>query len=230
MVVPTLFSFCTWYRAGHLQNVCIYMYMCICIKMCVCAQSLSPVWFLATPMDCSPPNSSVHGISQKEYWKRLPFPTPQDLPDSGIESATLESPALTGRFFTTEPLGKHVYQGRGYITGCQADCNLLHLHPKNQYGEQPPIKTWTWRETSRLKSPLYPVIAVHLTLLPQFPHLKTGVGRVDNSLPIFNPEYYEEQIKAPGYVNEYTTLAFQVYCPLMREKTSLRLPGTVSGS
>jgi len=33
----------------------------------------------------------------------LPFPSPGDLPNSEIETA---SPALAGRFFTTEPPGK----------------------------------------------------------------------------------------------------------------------------
>ena len=39
----------------------------------------------------------------KEYWSGLPFPPPRDLPDPGIEPT---SPALAGRFFTTEPPGK----------------------------------------------------------------------------------------------------------------------------
>ena len=54
---------------------------------------------LCDPMDCSPPGSSVHGILQ-EYWSGLPFPSPGDLPDPGIEPA---SPALAGGLFTTEP-------------------------------------------------------------------------------------------------------------------------------
>ena len=29
---------------------------------------------LCDPMDCSPPGSSVHGISQQEYWSGLPLP------------------------------------------------------------------------------------------------------------------------------------------------------------
>ena len=37
----------------------------------------------------------------------MPFPTPEDLPDPGIEPATLMSPALAGGFFTAEPPGKH---------------------------------------------------------------------------------------------------------------------------
>ena len=40
----------------------------------------------------------------QEYWSGLPFPTPGDLPDPGIELAM--SPALAGRFFTIEPSGK----------------------------------------------------------------------------------------------------------------------------
>ena len=54
-------------------------------------------------MDCSPPGSSVRGFPRQEYWSRLPFPPPGDLPNPGIERT---SPALAGRFFTTEPPGK----------------------------------------------------------------------------------------------------------------------------
>ena len=42
---------------------------------------------------------------RQEYWNRLPFSSPGDLPDPGIE---LTSPALAGRFFTTEPPGKPI--------------------------------------------------------------------------------------------------------------------------
>ena len=43
---------------------------------------------------------------RQEYWSGLPFPSPGDLPDSGIEPVSLVSPALAGGFFTTEPPGK----------------------------------------------------------------------------------------------------------------------------
>ena len=33
-------------------------------------------------------------FSRQEYWNRLPFPTPGNLPDPGIEPMSLESPAL----------------------------------------------------------------------------------------------------------------------------------------
>ena len=36
-------------------------------------------------MDYSPPGSSVHGISQQEYWSELPFPSPGDVSYPGTE-------------------------------------------------------------------------------------------------------------------------------------------------
>ena len=41
------------------------------------------------------------GFSWQEYWSGLPCPPPRDLPDSGIKSTSLSSPALAGEFFTT---------------------------------------------------------------------------------------------------------------------------------
>ena len=46
------------------------------------------------------------GFSRQEYWSGLPFPSSGDLPNPGIEQG---SPALAGRFFTTEPPGKPQY-------------------------------------------------------------------------------------------------------------------------
>ena len=57
-------------------------------------------------MDCSPPGSFVHGFSRQEYWSGMPCPPPGDLPDPGIEPASLMSPALAGRFFTTSAIWK----------------------------------------------------------------------------------------------------------------------------
>ena len=43
------------------------------------------------------------GFSRQEYWSELPLSCPGNVPDPGIEPM---SPALAGRFLTTEPLGK----------------------------------------------------------------------------------------------------------------------------
>ena len=50
------------------------------------------------------------GFPRQEYWSGLPFPSPGDLCNPGIEPASLVSPALTGGFFTTEPPGKPEHQ------------------------------------------------------------------------------------------------------------------------
>ena len=44
-------------------------------------------------------------FSRQEYCSELPFPSPRDLPDSGIKPV---SPTLAGGFFTTEPPGKAI--------------------------------------------------------------------------------------------------------------------------
>ena len=43
------------------------------------------------------------GFLRQQYWNGLPFPLLGDLPEPRIKPV---SPALAGRFFTTEPPGK----------------------------------------------------------------------------------------------------------------------------
>ena len=64
------------------------------------------VRLFATPgtVVCQAPLSME--FSRQEYWSRLPFPTPEDLPDPGMEPTSLVPPALAGGFFTTVPPGK----------------------------------------------------------------------------------------------------------------------------
>ena len=45
-------------------------------------------------------------FSRQEYWSGLPFPSPEDLPNPGIEPG---SPALQADALPSEPPGKHVY-------------------------------------------------------------------------------------------------------------------------
>ena len=51
-------------------------------------------------MDCIPPGFSAHQILQQEYSSGLSYPPPGDLPDPGIEPASLMSLASAGSFFT----------------------------------------------------------------------------------------------------------------------------------
>ena len=80
---------------------CYFNSCCLVIKSCL----------FCDPMDCSPPGSSVHGISQARILKWLPFPSPGDLPDPGITPA---SPELAGRFFTTGAAWEALFQQNLY--------------------------------------------------------------------------------------------------------------------
>ena len=54
---------------------------------------------LHDPMDCAFQAPLSMGFPRQEYWIGLPFPSPRNLPDPGIEPM---SPALVGRFFTAK--------------------------------------------------------------------------------------------------------------------------------
>ena len=56
-----------------------------------------------SPMDCSLQGSSVHGILQGRILEWVTFPSPGDLPNSGIEPG---SPALQADSLPSEPPGK----------------------------------------------------------------------------------------------------------------------------
>ena len=70
--------------------------------MCV----LSCVWLFATPWTVTRQTPLSRAYSGHEYWSGLPFSTPGGFPDPEIRPLCPESPALAGKFFTTEPPGK----------------------------------------------------------------------------------------------------------------------------
>ena len=57
------------------------------------------------------------GFVRQKYWSGLPFPSPGDLPDPGIKPKSLVSPALVGRFFTSELPGEPTSWGLLLILG-----------------------------------------------------------------------------------------------------------------
>ena len=66
---------------------------------------LSRVRLFATPWTVAHQAFLSMGFSRQEYWSGLPFPSPGDLPDPGIEP---RSPALRADALTSEPPGKPV--------------------------------------------------------------------------------------------------------------------------
>ena len=93
IVVVCLFDWC----------VCV----CVCVCACVCARAHAHA---VHALSHSVMSDSVTQaplsmrFSRQEYWSGLSFPAPGDLSDPGIKPASLESPVLSGRFFTSYTL------------------------------------------------------------------------------------------------------------------------------
>ena len=64
---------------------------------------------LATPWTIARQGSLSIDFSRQEYWSRLPFPPPGDLPNPGIEPG---SPALKADSLPSEPPGKPIYKNK----------------------------------------------------------------------------------------------------------------------
>ena len=64
-------------------------------------QSLSCVQLFLTPWTVAHKAPLPMKFPRQEYWSRVPFPIPGNLPDPGIQPASPVSLALAGRFFTT---------------------------------------------------------------------------------------------------------------------------------
>ena len=75
---------------------------------------------LSDPMDYSPSGSSVHGIFQARILEQIAisYSRGSPRPDSGIESASLESPALAGGFITTSATWEAQITRTIYMSKC----------------------------------------------------------------------------------------------------------------
>ena len=72
-------------------------------KEAVKVKSLSRVRLFATLWTVAHQAPPSMGFSRQEYWSGLPFPSPGDLPNPGIEP---RSPAMQADALTSEPPGK----------------------------------------------------------------------------------------------------------------------------
>ena len=89
------------YSKSHTFNPLCDVYFLSEVKV----KSLSRVQLFATPWTVAyhPPLSM--GFSRQQYWSGLPFPSPTDLPDPGMEP---RSPALQTDALQSEPPGKSI--------------------------------------------------------------------------------------------------------------------------
>ena len=103
-----------------------FMHSCMCVCVCVCVwsevKSLSCVWLFATPWTVAYQALPSMGFSRQEYWSGMPFPSPGDLPNPGIEPG---SPALQTDAFTIWVCVVKV-KSQSCPTLCNpVDCSLL---------------------------------------------------------------------------------------------------------
>ena len=99
------------------QKIHINVYVCVCLCVCVCVKVLKVLIAqsypsLCNPMDSSPPGSSVHEFSRQENCSGLPFPSPGDFPNPGIEPG---SPALQADSLPTKLWGMTYWCNGSYL-------------------------------------------------------------------------------------------------------------------
>ena len=82
--------------------------------MKVKVKSLSPVRLFATPWTVAHQAPPSMECSRQEYWNGLPFPSPGDLPNPGIEPG---SPALWADVLLSEPPGNQSLRVKGKPLG-----------------------------------------------------------------------------------------------------------------
>ena len=100
------------------------------------------VWLFAALWTIAHQAPLSMGLSRQEYWSGLPFPSPGDLPDPGIEPEFLTSAALADRSFTTSASWKALHIGmlkdvnsNQYKGNCsfEYEAILEIIHPKFLY-------------------------------------------------------------------------------------------------
>ena len=69
------------------HNLCISLDILVCVCACSVMSDSKTPWTVAHQAPLS------MGFPRQEYWSGLPFPSPGDLPDPGIEPMSLASPA-----------------------------------------------------------------------------------------------------------------------------------------
>ena len=110
-------------RHCFFSSASLYSFVFPC---CCCYLVAKSCLTLCNPMNCIAHQAPLSmGFSRQEYWSGLPFPSPGDLLDLGIEPASLKSPALAEGFFTTsatwEALSCALMASKSHLLHC-------HLH------------------------------------------------------------------------------------------------------
>ena len=101
-----LFLLFSWISIDYMYLLYLTSIDCIYRLLCsIWVKSLSRVQLFATPWIVAYQPALSIGFSRQEYWSGLPFPSPGDLPEPGIEPG---SPTLQADVLPSEPPRKHV--------------------------------------------------------------------------------------------------------------------------
>ena len=127
----------------------------------------------ATPRTVAHQAAVSMGFLRHGYWSGLPFPSPGDLPNPGIEPVC---PALTGRFFPTEPPGKPLLAA-WEITDAITDAFLLAICVALRLAVLPVIPS--------------PLVVSHLNVRgavsPGLPRARSSCGSPWGAVPLSRP-------------------------------------------
>ena len=136
----------TWDNGGWISNSCdLSLYLWVLVLLSVKQGSFSflfphRVWVrihkklsAKVLFEISQRNSYCTLVSRQEYWSGLPFPSPQDHPDPGIEPSSLASPTLAAGFFTTSVTWEASVLTASFLRKCPNDLEIikrvLRIHP-----------------------------------------------------------------------------------------------------
>ena len=101
----------------------------MCVQLLFSCSVVSDSFVAPWTVACQAPVSM--GFPRQQYRSGLPFPSPGDLPNPGIE---LMSPVLAGGFFTTEPPGKPQLHGSRATDSMEWD----YREPQTTQGPEAP--------------------------------------------------------------------------------------------
>ena len=133
-------KWCWYLRKGDCRQKFCSMFMPACSNAKLCLT-------LHDPMDCSPPSSSVHGIFQARILEQVVISYRRESSDPGIEPMSPESPALAGRFLTTEPSRKPLLSVEVFRKGakpvCSKNIKITRVAVANG-GKRKGHEVWVW--------------------------------------------------------------------------------------
>ena len=136
-----------------------HSYLMALLSACTCVLSHVQLFSAPWTVACQTPLSME--FSRQEYWRGLPFPTPEDLPDPEIEPTSPESPALQVDSLLSEPPGKPIlgkgwrFSGIGPLRTPWSFDSVLELLLEKEMATHSRILAWriSWpEEPGRLQS------------------------------------------------------------------------------